>query len=230
MKIQRLLIILFYLLSHERVKIDELCKCLEVSPRTVYRDLDILRTAGVEIDSFIVKKGGICLSKNFSMDQLLLNKNEWNALMFNSLCMSQFKNTKFAAEAKELYNKLSVLFLTTADVNKNANVLIDMSYKYQGDELKLKIRDFEAAIDNSQLLQVCYNSPFCEYLSTDGLVAPYGLVNKVGYWYLVGFCHIHHIFRAFNMAYIKSYELSEEHFQRDTSFVLEEFWEKSNPR
>lgn len=230
MKIQRLLMILFYLLSHERVKIDELCKCLEVSPRTVYRDLEMLRTAGVEIDSFVGKNGGISLSKNFNMDQLLLNKSEWNSLMFNSLCMSQFKETKFAATAKELYSKLSVLFPSAQEISRSENVLIDMRYKYQGDELKQKIHNFEAAIDNRQLLYLCYESPFCEHLSTDGLVEPYGLVNKVGYWYLVGFCHIHHIFRAFNTTYIKSYRLTEEHFKRDTSFVLEEFWEKSNPR
>jgi predicted DNA-binding transcriptional regulator YafY len=67
-------------------------------------------------------------------------------------------------------------------------------------------------------------------MSTDGYVAPYGLVNKVGFWYLVGFCHSNHIYRAFNLSYIKSHEMTNIEFVKDKDFDLEEFWRKSNPR
>lgn len=229
MKIQRLLIILFYLSSHERVRVEELCDLLEVSKRTVYRDLEILRTAGVEIESFTGMKGGLSLSKDFNMDRVLLDKNEWQSLIFNSLCMGQFNETRFSKEAKELYLKLTNLFQSEAD-EKHKKILFDMSYKFQGDELMKKIQWFEESIDSNQLVKVSYNSPFCKHLSTNGYVAPYGLVNKVGFWYLVGYCYIHQMYRAFNLAYIDNYEETAIDFPSDKEFNMMEFWEKSNPK
>ncbi|MBH1942173.1 WYL domain-containing protein [Mobilitalea sibirica] len=231
MKIQRLLIILFYLSSHDMVKIDELCRLLEISKRTAYRDLEMLRTAGVEIDSFVGMKGGIRLSKNFNMDQLLLDKKEWRTLIFNSLCMGKFGQAKFSSEARELYRKLSTLFPEISYSNETQpRILIDMSYKFQGNELLQKLNCFEESIEKGHLIHIEYESPFCEHLSTDGYVAPYGLVNKVGYWYLVGYCYIHNIFRAYNLAYIKKDQITNLSFIRDPAFCLEDFWEKSNPR
>jgi predicted DNA-binding transcriptional regulator YafY len=221
--------ILFYLSSHELVTIEEISTLLEISKRTVYRDLDMLRTAGVEIESTTGRKGGISLAKSFNIDQLLLDKNEWKTLIFNSLCMGQFKDTKFSNEARELYKKLTKLFHSESDM-KQKKVLIDMSYKFQDTDHIKKLRLFENAIDLKQLVYITYESPFCEFLSTSGYVSPYGLVNKVGFWYLVGYCHIHQMYRAFNLAYIISYELTDIDFKREEGFDLEEFWRRSNPR
>lgn len=230
MKIQRLLMILFYLISHELVKVENLCELLEVSKRTVYRDLELLRTAGVEIESFTGMNGGLRLASNFSMDQLLLDKKEWRTVMFNSFCVGQLKDTQYAKQAREIYDKLSGLFVKDAEEEQEFNILFDLSYKYQGPELIQKINFFEEVTRKHQLVNICYNSPFCDHLSTNGIVAPYGLVNKVGFWYLIGFCYIHNMFRAFNLAYIVSYSQTDKEFVRDKSFSLEEFWSKCNPR
>lgn len=229
MKIQRLLIILFYLSTHERVRIEELCTLLEVSQRTAYRDLEILRTAGVEIESYTGMKGGISLSKDFSITQLLLDKDEWKTLAYNSLCMGQFNETQFSKEANDLYKKLLVFF-NTESISKQKKILLDLNYKFQDDDRNRKLKWFEDVIDQGFLINNNYESPFCDHMSTDGYVAPYGLVNKVGFWYLVGFCHSHDIYRAFNLSYIKNHEMTNIQFEEDKDFDLEEFWRKSNPR
>ena len=63
MKLQRLLMIIFYLKIHNTATIAELSKYLEVSKRTVCRDIEMLRTAGVEVAS--VGKTGIHAFKVF---------------------------------------------------------------------------------------------------------------------------------------------------------------------
>ena len=52
MKIDRLVSIIMVLLDKERIGAQELADMFEVSPRTVYRDIDTINMAGIPIRSF----------------------------------------------------------------------------------------------------------------------------------------------------------------------------------
>jgi predicted DNA-binding transcriptional regulator YafY len=67
-------------------------------------------------------------------------------------------------------------------------------------------------------------------MSTCGRVDPYGIVNKAGSWFLVGYCHELEAYRGFNTAYIKEVRLTNEGFDRDPSFDLRSFWTTAKPQ
>ncbi len=58
MKIDRLIIIVVYLLNHGRTSAQKLAEEFEVSSRTIMRDLDSLDQAGIPIQSFYGVEGG----------------------------------------------------------------------------------------------------------------------------------------------------------------------------
>lgn len=58
MKIERLLLIIIYLLNHKRVNAKTLSNQFDVSVRTIQRDIDTLILAGFPIISFVGIDGG----------------------------------------------------------------------------------------------------------------------------------------------------------------------------
>jgi predicted DNA-binding transcriptional regulator YafY len=59
MKIDRLVSIILLLLEKERVGAQELANMFEVSPRTIYRDIDAINLAGVPVRSISGVNGGL---------------------------------------------------------------------------------------------------------------------------------------------------------------------------
>ena len=69
MQIDRLIQIVFLLLSHEHRTAKQLAAELCVSTRTIYRDINILSIAGIPITSQKGYGGGLSLLQGFSLDK-----------------------------------------------------------------------------------------------------------------------------------------------------------------
>ena len=207
----------------------ELCEFLEVSKRTVYRDIDVLKTAGVEIISTSGAGGGHILAENFNLDKLLFSNQELESILMGSNFLSQFNKTEFADVASELGKKLKGLLPTNEkdDMDQRCQkVLIDSTYSYHEEVYFNKLKTVESAVNENTLIYIKYKSPLCEKMSLSGYIAPYGIINWVGYWYLAGYCYESECYRVFNIAFIENVLQTGEKFIRDEEFKLQEFWDK----
>ncbi len=231
MKLQRLLLTLFYLQNREWVRISELTELLEVSKRTIYRDIDELRTAGADIEGRSGVAGGFRLSKDFKLEKIVFSSQELMSIIFSTRILSTFKGTEFARQADEFSERLERIFGVAAVEKRElgGRVLIDAEDRFHKADNQCKLRICENAVFREISVNVVYESPFCQKLSTVGRINPFGLINKAGYWFLVGYCHELETFRAFNLTYIKEINVTGEHFSRDPSFDLESFWERVKP-
>ena len=72
MQIDRLIQIVFLLLRHENITAKQLAEELCVSTRTIYRDINILSVAGIQITSQKGYGGGLSLLQDFSPETYLL--------------------------------------------------------------------------------------------------------------------------------------------------------------
>lgn len=105
MKSDRLFQIIYLLLQNEKITANELAKRLEVSTRTIYRDIDTLSALDIPIFSLSGKKGGISLLKDFTLNKSLLSPREQDEIIF---ALQSFKATK--ENSTFLLNKLTGLF------------------------------------------------------------------------------------------------------------------------
>ena len=80
MQIDRLIQMIFLLLSHENITAKQLAEELCVSTRTIYRDINILSIAGVPITSQKEYRGGLSLLQGFSLDKSYFTQEEQSLL------------------------------------------------------------------------------------------------------------------------------------------------------
>jgi predicted DNA-binding transcriptional regulator YafY len=81
LKINRLLGITILLLNRETVTAKELAERFGVSTRTIYRDIDVLSSAGVPVFTNKGNGGGISLLENYSLNKTLISEYESESLL-----------------------------------------------------------------------------------------------------------------------------------------------------
>ena len=74
--LERLDVLASLLKSDDFLTVRELAKALEVSPRTLYRDINILRDRGLPIDADKGKGGGVRLHRSWGVGKINLTNNE----------------------------------------------------------------------------------------------------------------------------------------------------------
>ncbi len=92
----RLFQMLFILLEKGSVTAPELAEHFEVSVRTVYRDIDILSSAGVPVYTAQGKGGGIFIQENYVLNKSLLSEAEQKQILLSlqGLSVIDEENTK----------------------------------------------------------------------------------------------------------------------------------------
>lgn len=81
MKIDRLISIIMVLLDKERIAAQELADMFEVSPRTIYRDIDTLNIAGIPIYSTPGVGGGFEIMPKYKLDKKFFSTSDLYALL-----------------------------------------------------------------------------------------------------------------------------------------------------
>ncbi len=81
MKIDRLVAIIMLLLDREVVTTSELAERLEVSRRTIFRDVDTLTMAGLPIFTTRGTDGGVSLMKSYKVDKKLFTPKDVRSLI-----------------------------------------------------------------------------------------------------------------------------------------------------
>ena len=102
----RLFKILYYLLDKGRTTAPELAEKFEVSPRTIYRDIEALSGAGIPVYTEPGRNGGICLLRDFILDRAVLSEKERQEV----LTAIQSMSATGLSSGKETLTMLSGLF------------------------------------------------------------------------------------------------------------------------
>ena len=104
MQESRLFQILYHLLQHSQATAPQLAEKLEVSVRTIYRDIDALSSAGIPVYTEAGRNGGIHLMEDFVLDRSLLSKQEKQEIL------SALQSLSAVGHDLAILEKLSGLF------------------------------------------------------------------------------------------------------------------------
>ena len=204
MQDSRLFRIVYALLDQGWCTAPELAEKLEVSVRTIYRDLDALSAAGIPVYTTQGKGGGIALLPEYVLDNALLTTEEKEKILMALQDLSAADET-----ACDLLAKLGAVFQTQA-----ADwIEVDFSDWKKGTLDQGVFNTIKAAIFRKVPVTFSYFGSSGSY--TMQTVEPLKLVFKSKDWYLYGFCRLRGDFRFFKLTRIKDLTLGKETFTRE---------------
>lgn len=194
MKINRQIGILSILLQREIVTAAELMDKFEVSPRTIYRDIDDLCMAGIPIGSTRGKSGGFFIEKDYKFDRTVLSKSDMQALITGLQALDSVSVNKD-------YNRLMDKIYEQHDslVSTAGGIIIDLS-GWDKSVVADKIEFIRNAMDSKREIFFNYLSPESEgQKETERTIEPMRLVFQWSSWYVWGYCKLRQDFRLFRL-------------------------------
>ncbi|MGW7266408.1 helix-turn-helix transcriptional regulator [Streptomyces sp. NPDC054842] len=186
MKSGRLLSILLLLQTRGRVPAHELARRLEVSVRTVYRDVEALSASGVPVYAERGRHGGIELLAGFRTDVTGLTADESRALFILAAQGAHAALGLDAALASALRKVMAALPAPhrPAAEATSRRVLVDATRWKGGPRPAVDLEVLQDAVFADRRLRLRYRHSGRSEPSRY-TVDPYGLVSKAGVWYLV---------------------------------------------
>lgn len=202
MKNSRLFELLYLLMEHQELTASWLSRKLEVSQRTIYRDIDALSAAGIPVYCQKGRQGGIRLMKQFQLERSLFDDREQDDL----LAAIQSLEATGVLDGSALLSRLSVLFQ-----KKPVDWLeVDFDgWENRPEEKSCFEQCKEAIFSRTPLAFTYYNSSGEQSSRT---AEPVRLCYKGGHWYLYAYCRGRQDFRLFRLNRIRDLKVLPETF------------------
>lgn len=203
MRDSRLFRILYYVLEKGKVTANELSEKFEVSVRTIYRDIDVISSAGIPIYATQGKGGGIEIADDFVLKKSLLSEKEQEQIL---VALKGLEGINKQYE-NELLTKLSAFFKI-----KNTNwIEVDFTNWQRGNEYDELFNDIKSAIINKNIIRFTYFSSNEKETSREA--KPIRLLFKGWDWYVYTFCLLRNEFRYFKLSRIRDLKILDENFE-----------------
>ena len=232
MRADRLLSLVLLLQARGRATAQVIAAELEVSVRTVYRDLEALVAAGVPVLTESGPGGGCRLMQGYRFPLRGLRPDEAEALLILGVPgVLRELGLDAALDAAQRHIRVTA---GDPDLNRAALVHLDMPRWFGSQEDVPCLRELARALRSRRRLTFRYRAPGeASQVGQAGeagprVVGPLGLVNKAGLWYLVaassGGVHDRPEVRVFRVARIVSARPLAEPVERPPGFELAAFW------
>ncbi|MBB5205148.1 putative DNA-binding transcriptional regulator YafY [Inhella inkyongensis] len=232
MKASRLLSILMLLQSRGRQSAPQLARALEVSERTILRDIDQLSAAGVPVWGQPGRAGGFELQPGWSTQLTGMTGDEAQALMLAGLPGAAAELGLGAAATGARLKVLASVPPPWRELSDRVaqRLHLDPLDWYRAPDTPQHLQDVARAVWQGQTLAV-------EYQSWAGLkryrLEPLGLVLKAGAWYLVALRDNprgRKDARTYRLASLRSARLLDHAFERPKDFDLPAWWRAASQR
>ncbi|MFF1420730.1 helix-turn-helix transcriptional regulator [Streptomyces sp. NPDC058280] len=186
MKSSRLLSILLLLQTRGRMTAAQLAEELEVSVRTVYRDIEALHLAGVPLYGDAGHSGGYQLLAGYRTRLTGLSAGEAEALFLSGIpgpAAELGLGSVLAAAQLKLRAALPAELRAQAD-RMSSRFHLDAPGWYAPDDEVPYLPQVADAVWHSRVLDIRYRR-WKEPTDVDRCLEPYGLVLKAGRWYVI---------------------------------------------
>ena len=202
MQESRLFKIVYYLLAKGQATAPELAEKLEVSVRTIYRDIDALSGADIPVYAEAGRNGGIRLMNYFVLDKAVLSDEEKQEI----LTALQSINTMQNKDNSQTVRKLSAMF----KLHSENWLEVDFSrWGNQGTDNE-KFELLKSAVIQQKCVKITYADSYGEM--SERIVHPLKMAYKSMAWYLKAYCTLKEDYRIFKLTRIIDLEVLEEGF------------------
>ncbi len=227
MRADRLLAVLLLLQTRGRLSARELAAELEVSERTIYRDISALSTAGVPVYAERGRTGGCQLLPGYRTDVTGLTPTEAQALF---MFTGRGAPAGSEADLRQALRKLLAALPATARpaaLTARERVVVDARGWYQPDDDVPCLPVVQEAVWQSRRVRLTYRTADAS-CPASLVVDPYGLLVKAGRWYLLGGAD--GTDRLFRLSRVDAAETLADPADRPPGRDLDELWQRLRQR
>jgi predicted DNA-binding transcriptional regulator YafY len=225
MRADRLLSILLLLQVNRRITAREFAKRLEVSERTIHRDMDALTTSGVPVMADRGNGGGWSLMEAYKTNLTGLNHSEIQTLFLTKPTQLLSDLGLHKASEGALIKLLAALpSMSRRDAEyARQRIHIDAGGWRNSPENVSSLPTLQEAIWQERKLRFVYERAGCE--ASERISHPLGLVAKGSVWYLVA--AVDGSPRTYRVSRIRDARVTDEPCMRPADFDLAAYWQQS---
>lgn len=231
-RLERLDELIGILRSGDHHTVSVIAKQLNVSDRTIMRDLNVLREKGYPIETDQGRGGGLRLHRRWGVGKLNLNYKEVIDLLLSLAIMEKVGSPIFLRNLKAIRNKLSLSFPQEQRdkvQNLRKRILIgDLASKqvlknYQDAPIPSADLIYESFFE-LKILSIVYRDG--QYRKTRRMIEPHYLYLSWPVWYLFAQDYLRNDVRCFRLDRISSAKTLDKYFKlKRVNLFLESFEE-----
>jgi len=198
-----------------------LAEQLEVSERTIYRDIADLMASGVPVDG---EAGvGYRLHHGYQVPPMMFDQDELQALIFGAQVAQRWGDKEMASAAERILNKVDAVLpeRLRPELNSQTLVVPEMA-RYQSKETTERLGAVREAINDRRRLYMNYNDVNGE--SSERTVWPMSLAYWGSTWTLGAWCELRQGFRNFRIDRIADARALPSRFPDETGKRLADYF------
>jgi predicted DNA-binding transcriptional regulator YafY len=196
----------------------ELAQALEVSERTVYRDVRDLLLSGVPIKG---EAGvGYALDRSYELPPLMFDGDEIEALVLGARIVGAWADPKLARAAEEALQKIEAVLPPALRSRLSGSALLVPDFHVDARQRK-GLADLRTAIGEQRKARFQYRDK--AQTGTARTVHPLGLAYWGQRWTLTAWCELREGFRNFRLDRIEGLSVTDERFESVAGQTLADF-------
>jgi predicted DNA-binding transcriptional regulator YafY len=225
MRASRLVNLLLLLQTRGRMTAAELATELEVSVRTVFRDVEALSEAGVPVYADRGPHGGVRLVDGYRTRLTGMTPEEAEAVFLSGL---PGPAAELGLGTVVASSRLKVLAALPPELRVRASRLVerfhlDAAGWFHASEAVPHLATLSEAVWEGQRVRIDYER---DDRKVSRVIEPLGIVLKAGVWYVVASADAQ--IRTYRVSRVASVEPLEERFERPPDFELAAYWSESS--
>ncbi|HEY3741518.1 MAG TPA: YafY family protein [Bryobacteraceae bacterium] len=190
---------LFQIVQHLRLRrtrttARELARKLQVSERTIYRDVRDLGRSGVPIEG---EAGVGYVLRGFDVPPLMFTREEIEALVVGARMVEAWTTEQLSAAARQALEKIEAALPERLRVELTKPQIYAMDLRARGVDVRASLDTIRVAINESRLIEFDYEKEGGE--SSRRAVQPLGLYFWGNVWTLAAWCELRGDFRNFRL-------------------------------
>lgn len=198
-----------------------LAQRLEVSERTIYRDIRDLMNTGVNIEG---EAGvGYVIRKGFDLPPLMFTKEETDALSLGARLVESCADTALATAAQSALSKIESALPESSKANIENTILFSLSNRISP-EISTTMSEIRYAAENNRKINLQYKR--ADGQASERIVWPLGLFFWGANWTIASWCETRNDFRAFRLDRILSMFILDEIYPQEKGKSLKDLFER----
>lgn len=195
-----------------------LAEHLEVSERTIYRDVRDLVGSGVPIEG---EAGvGYRLAKSFELPPMMFNVDEIEALVLGARMVETWADEDLRRAAKSVLDKTEAVLPLKLRSRIHDTALFALSFRVS-DKAREVLGPIRRAVGERHKLELHYRS--ADSSLSQRVIRPLGLYFWGTTWTVGAWCELREDYRNFRLDRVEQVELLEARFEHESPVTLEDY-------